>query len=65
MAGASLKHLGMLLVFAVGFAAAVYGVAMLVLLRDLDSASVQAAGGLALVGWVIFHPARAPEGARP
>lgn len=63
MAGASLKHLGMLVVFAAGFAAAVYGVAMLVLLRDPDTASAQAAGGLALVAWVIFHPAREAEGA--
>lgn len=61
MARVGLKHLGMLLVFAAGFAAAVYGVAMLVLDRDLDAASAQAAGGLALVAWVIFHPARAAD----
>lgn len=56
-----LKHLGILLVFAAGCLAAVYGVSMLVLVRDLDLATAQALGGLALVGWVIFHPARTAD----
>lgn len=53
-----LKHLGMLLVFAAGLVAAVYGVSMLVLVRDFDVALAQAVGGLVLVVWVILHPAR-------
>lgn len=49
------------LVFAAGLCAAVYGVVMLVLSRHVGPAAAQAAGGLALIGWVIFHPARAAE----
>lgn len=60
----AVKHLGLLAVLGAGMLAAVYGVAMLVLLRDPDVNSVQAAGGFALVAWVIFHPARVPEDAR-
>ena len=55
------KLLGLLLVFAAGIAASVIGFARLALVRDLDTSSVLAAGGLALVAWVIFHPARVPE----
>ena len=55
------KHVGLWVVFAAGVAAAVYGVYLLTGLHHLAPALGQAAGGLALIGWVIFHPARAPE----
>ena len=57
----SLKHLGLLAVFATGLVAAVFGFARLALLQDYDASSVDAVLGLALVAWVIFHPARQPE----
>ena len=55
------KYLGLLAVFATGVVAAVYGFARLALLHDIDGASVVAILGLALVAWVIFHPARLPD----
>jgi hypothetical protein len=58
------KHLGLLAVFGTGLIAAVYGFVRLVLVQDLDVASAEAAGGLSLLAWVIFHPARAPENVR-
>ena len=58
------RYVALLAVFVIGVLAGVYGFAMLVLLRDLDVALAQAAGGLALVAWVIFHPARVPEHAQ-
>lgn len=61
MRGAPEKYAAMGLVFAAGLCAAVYGVVMLVLSRHVGPAAAQAAGGLALIGWVIFHPARAAE----
>ena len=59
-----MKHLALLAVFGAGLVAAVFGFVRLVLVQDLDVASVQAAGGLSLVAWVIFHPARVPEDVR-
>jgi hypothetical protein len=54
-------HVGLWLVFAAGVVAAVAGVALLLLSHDPDISAAEAAGGFALVAWVIFHPARAPE----
>jgi len=47
------------LVLLSGVLAAVSGVALLVLDVDEPFAAPAAAGGLALVAWVIFHPRRA------
>lgn len=58
------KHLALWLVFAAGMLAAVYGVYQLVTLREPELSSAQALGGFSLLAWVIFHPARAPEGSR-
>jgi hypothetical protein len=58
MRAVSEKHAAMLVVFTAGVSAAIYGVVLLVLSRHVELAAAQAAGGLALVGWVIFHPAR-------
>lgn len=58
------KHVALWLVFAAGIAAAVYGIYLLVGLRDLAQASLETVGGLALVAWVLFHPARVPEESR-
>lgn len=57
------KHVALWLVFLAGLGTAVYGVYLLLGLRHLEAASLQAAGGLALIAWVIFHPARVPEDA--
>ncbi len=46
------------LVFLSGLLAGVSGVALLVLDLDEPFAGPAAAGGLALVAWVIFHPQR-------
>jgi hypothetical protein len=54
-------HVGLWLVFASGVAAAVAGVALLLLSHDPDMPAAEVAGGFALVAWVIFHPARASE----
>ena len=59
------KHLALWLVFAAGLVASTYGVYQLLGLRNIGLAAAQAAGGLALIAWVIFHPARAPGSARP
>jgi hypothetical protein len=53
------KHLALWTVFVSGLGAAVYGIYLLVGLRHVGLAAVQAAGGLALIAWVMFHPARA------
>ena len=45
-------------VLVAGIAAATWGIALLVLDRNDAVAIVAAACGLALVAWVIFHPAR-------
>ena len=58
MPQAVVKHVALWLVFLVGLSAAVYGFYLLVGLRHVEFAAVQSAGGLALVAWVIFHPAR-------
>lgn len=58
------KHAALWLVFAAGVAAAVWGVYLLLGLRDLAQASLETAGGLGLIAWVMFHPARVPEEAR-
>jgi hypothetical protein len=65
MAQAPEKHLALWLVFAAGLVASVYGVYQLLGLRNVGLGAAQAAGGLALIAWVIFHPARAPENVRP
>lgn len=57
-------HVGLWLVFASGIAAAVAGVAFLLLERDLGFAWAETAGGFTLLAWVIFHPARAAETTR-
>jgi len=53
------KHVALWLVFAAGLVAAIYGVYLLLGLQHLELAAAQAAGGLALIAWVIFHPTRA------
>jgi hypothetical protein len=58
------KHLGIPIVFVTGVLAAIHGVVLIVLLRLLTLASLEAAGGFVLVAWVIFHPARVPDDAR-
>jgi hypothetical protein len=52
------KYLGLWLVFSFGVLAGVYGVVLVLLERDVEPAVALAAGGLGLVAWVIFHPAR-------
>jgi hypothetical protein len=59
MGAAPEKHLGLWLVFVSGVLAGVYGIVLILLERHVDEAVAVAAGGLALVAWVIFHPARA------
>lgn len=61
MPGALEKHVGLWLVFGAGVLAGVYGIVMFLLARPEAPAAVETAGGLVLVAWVIFHPARAPE----
>jgi hypothetical protein len=51
------KHVGLWLVFSLGVLAGVYGV-VLVLLGTVEPSLALAAGGLSLVAWTIFHPAR-------
>jgi hypothetical protein len=63
MRGVWQKHLGLWLVFALGVAAGVWGVYLLVGDRSVVQGAVEAAGGLALVAWVFFHPARVAESA--
>jgi hypothetical protein len=63
MGSAPEKHVAILLVFLAGLCGAVYGFFQLVLSHDYDFAAPQAAGGLALIAWVLFHPARVPESA--
>jgi len=58
------KHVALWLVFAAGLAASVYGVYELLGRRNVASAVAQALGGLLLIAWVIFHPARVPDDAR-
>jgi hypothetical protein len=62
--GALEKYVGLWLVFCSGVLAGVYGLVMVLLERHVGPAAVEAAGGLSLIAWVIFHPARAPEQAR-
>jgi hypothetical protein len=64
MRGALEKYVGIWLVFASGVFAGIYGVVMLLLEHHVGSAAAEAIGGLGLVAWVIFHPARAPDSAR-
>lgn len=61
MRGAPEKYVAISLVFLAGVAAAVYGVFLLLTDRHVETASLEAAGGFALLAWVIFHPARVPE----
>lgn len=61
MRGAPEKIAGMWLVLLAGIGGAIYGVALLALSRHVDIAAGQAACGLALIAWVIFHPTRVPE----
>jgi len=49
---------GIFLVLLAGIAAGVWGVSLLVLDRHDATAGLVTACGLALVAWVIFHPAR-------
>jgi hypothetical protein len=64
MRGAPEKHIGLWLVFTSGVLAGVYGIVLILLEQHVDVAAAVAAGGLALVAWVIFHPARAAEARR-
>jgi hypothetical protein len=61
MGGALEKYVGLWLVFASGLLAGIYGFVMLLLEHHVGSAAAEAIGGLGLIAWVIFHPARAPE----
>lgn len=58
------KYVGIWLVFSVGVLAGIYGLVMVVLERDVGQAAAEAAGGLGLIAWVMFHPARVPDQAR-
>lgn len=64
MRGALEKYVGLWLVFVSGVLAGIYGIVMLLLERHVGPAAVETAGGLGLIAWVIFHPARVPNGAR-
>lgn len=64
MRGALEKYVGLWLVFASGVLAGIYGIVMLLLERHVGPAAAEVIGGFGLVAWVIFHPARATEGAR-
>jgi hypothetical protein len=64
MRGAAEKYVGLWLVFCSGVLAGVYGIVMVLLEQHVGQAAAEAAGGLGLIAWVIFHPARVPEGAR-
>jgi hypothetical protein len=61
--GALEKYVGLWLVFCSGLLAGVYGLVMILLERHVGPAAAETAGGLSLIAWVIFHPARASEGA--
>jgi hypothetical protein len=52
------SHLGLWLVFSLGVLTGVYGVVLFLIGHDAEPAVALAAGGLSLVAWVIFHPAR-------
>jgi hypothetical protein len=58
MRSAGAKLAAVFLVLLAGIAAGVAGFAMLVLGRDEELSLAAAACGLALVAWVILHPAR-------
>jgi hypothetical protein len=53
------KHVGLWLVFSLGVLAGIYGVVLVLLGRIVGPSLALAAGGLSLVAWAIFHPARA------
>ena len=57
------KHLGLWLVFATGVVFGVAGVYLVVRNESLATGIVEAVGGLALVAWVMFHPARLADSA--
>jgi hypothetical protein len=52
------KHVGLWLVFSLGALAAVYGVVLFLLGTTVEPSLGLAAGGLSLVAWAIFYPAR-------
>ncbi|MBV8258448.1 MAG: hypothetical protein JO073_11590 [Actinobacteria bacterium] len=58
------KHLGLWLVFAAGVVFGVVGVYLVVRDESMAIGIVEAVGGLGLVAWVLFHPARVADGAR-
>jgi hypothetical protein len=58
------KHVGLWLVFSLGVLAGVYGVVLVLLGRTVEPSLALAAGGLSLVAWTIFHPARADTARR-
>jgi hypothetical protein len=62
--GALEKYVGLWLVFCSGLLAGVYGLVMILLERHVGPAAAETVGGLCLIAWVIFHPARVPERAR-
>lgn len=64
MGGAPGKYFGLVLVFVAGVLAGVYGIVMFLLASEAGPAIAETLGGFALLAWVIFHPARAPERAR-
>jgi hypothetical protein len=64
MRAAPERQLGLWLVFSLGVLAGVYGFVSLLLEADVEPGVALAVGGLSLVAWVIFHPARAAAGRR-
>ncbi len=58
MRSAGAKLTAVLLVLLAGISAGVAGVALLILDRNEPFALAATACGLALVGWVLLHPAR-------
>jgi hypothetical protein len=59
MRAAPEKLVALWLVFSLGVLAGVYGVVLFLLGHTVEPSLALAAGGLSLVGWTIFHPARA------
>jgi hypothetical protein len=64
MTAAPEKHIGLWLVFSLGVLAGIYGVVLFLLGRTIEPSLALAAGGLSLVAWTIFHPARADTARR-
>ena len=56
------RHVGLWLVFSLGVLAGIYGVVLFLLGHSVEPSLALAAGGLSLIAWTIFHPARQTSG---